>query len=166
MARSDEENLFIKEILDQHGEYISDLLSGTIESKNLIKTEELLSGIYYTVKKGIRDSWILSFSFPVYGRFIEISFHKSRTLKKWARFNSNRELFRARSREDIKPKKHKDTRWYTRNVYGSMNTLIGRIGSEFTEQERLRLRNIIQASIEKGTYSQVMGSSTTNTYVI
>lgn len=163
MARTDEEHLFLKEILDQHGEYISDLLYGTIESKNLIKTEELLSGIYYTVKRGMNDSWILSFSFPVYGRFIEIAFHKSRNSRKW-NANTNKTLWRARSRDDRK--KRKDTRWYSKNVYGSINTLISRVSTEFTESERLRLRKILEDAAIKGTYGEVLSSGKSKTYVI
>ena len=132
---------FIEEVLDQHGEYLADLLIDDIEQKNLVDSGKLIEGIDYRVKKyGIDPA--LVFSFPAYGRFIEINFHKkSQNENIWDSKQANRDILGLRSNR--KRQKKKDTRWYARNVYGSINRLLGVLGSEFTEHEKTRLQRIL-----------------------
>lgn len=137
------EQLFIREILDQHGEYLADLLTESIDEKNLIIEGELIDSIRYKVSmRG--NSPVLSFSFLSHGRFIEINYFKKKSENTKRRFdtNTNRDIWNIREKQS--KKKNKDTRWYTRNVYGSQNRLIGMLGSEFTKQEIARLKNIIE----------------------
>ena len=132
---------FIEEVLDQHGEYLADLLIDDIQDKKLIDKENLMSGIDYRVSKYGIDP-VLLFSFPAYGRFIEINFHKkSQNENIWDSKQANRDILGLRSNR--KRKKKKDTRWYARNVYGSINRLLGVLGSEFTEHEKARLQRIL-----------------------
>lgn len=144
----DIEQLFIREILDQHGEYLFDLLTGQIEDKNLIKEGELLDSLRYQVRME-GDSPVLSISFYSYGRVIEINYYKkSSNTRKWQAVNTNKLLWGVR--ENSKLKKKKDTAWYTRSVYGSLNRLIGRLSTEFTEQEIARLKNILSLQQQQG----------------
>ncbi len=132
---------FIEEVLDQHGEYLADLLIDDIEQKNLVDSGKLIEGIDYRVSKYGIDP-VLLFSFPAYGRFIEINFHKkSQNENIWDSKQANRDILGLRSNR--KRKKKKDTRWYARNVYGSINRLLGVLGSEFTEHEKARLQRIL-----------------------
>ncbi len=48
---SEVEKLFVMEVLDTHGEYIMDLLSGSIEDLNLRITDELLNSLNYKVEQ-------------------------------------------------------------------------------------------------------------------
>jgi hypothetical protein len=161
---NDVEQLFIKEILDQHGEFLTDLFVDSIQSKKLEDTGTLLNAISYKVEKR-GNNFVLNFQFPDYGRFVEIRFHKSKNTQKLLQLNTNRKLWNIRGKDKPK-KKSKDARWYTKNVYGSQNKLISRLGTEFTEQEITRLKNIIAESQRKGTYASLLAGSNTNTKAI
>lgn len=144
---SELELAFIGDQLDQHGEFMRDLMIDTIEEKNLKVTEELLSSIRWEVGSyGINP--YLRFYFPDYGRFIEIRYHKKRSenTSAWNQMNeeANRAVFGMRSRKR-KTKKKKDTRWYARNVYGSINRLISILSNEFTDFEKERMRKVIES---------------------
>jgi len=144
---SDLELLFIAETLDQHGEYLSDLFTESIEQKNLISDEDsqhLIDSISFKTQYGNNPK--LSFSFPDHGRFIEIRYHKKSTnTELWSQDATNKALWgRHTSGKAKAKKKKKDTRWYARNLYGSMNRLIGILMYELTDQERNRLKSIIE----------------------
>jgi hypothetical protein len=145
---SELELLFIAEVLDQHGEFLTDLLVEEIESKSLISDEDrehLLENISYnTSKYGINP--VLVISFPAYGRFIEINYHKrSKNTGILDQESANRALWGRQNKQQAKrDKKKKDTRWYSKNVYGSLNRLIGILMYEFSEEERARLTNLLE----------------------
>jgi hypothetical protein len=154
------ELLFIREILDQHGEYLVDLLVENIESKGLIKEGNLLESLNYKViMQG--NNPVLQFSFYSYGRAIEIQyFKKSTNTRRWQQVNTNQLIWGMRKNQARKKKK--DTTWYSKTVYGSINRLIGRLGSEFTENEIQRLKGIIEEQKKRG-YSS---SSNPTTYAV
>ena len=147
---NDIELLFIEEVLDQHGEYLFDLFQDTIDSKALKETENLADSIQFKVTQDSRGPK-LSFTFPSYGRFIEINFHKRRQ-------NSSIFGIERSNSQHLKKKKKKDTDWYTRNVYGSLNRLIGILMYELSDSERLRLKNLLEngflSSNQKSFYAQ------------
>ena len=72
---NDSELLFVEETLDQHGEFLCDLLTESIEKKHLIKSEDLLNSINYKVTHYGIDP-VLVVDFFTYGRFIELNYFK------------------------------------------------------------------------------------------
>lgn len=136
---------FILEILDQHGEYLSDLLVESISRKTLIDQGVLVDDIHFRVAKYGQNP-VLQFSFLDYGRFIEIRYHsKSRNTTLWR--DSHREARKAILGRQVVSRnfrRKKDTRWYAKNVYGSVNRLIGKLMYEFTEEEKQRLHQILE----------------------
>ncbi len=136
---SDIELLYLSEVLDTHGEYLTDLLRDKLETKRIYQKGELLNSIDYSTTKEMNNP-VLRVNFFGYGRAIEIAFHKQRN-------NSSIDFKRRAVGKEIwgqKQKvKKKNTRWYARTVWGSLNRLIMRISSEFTEQEQERLKNIL-----------------------
>ena len=136
---NDLELLFIEEVLDQHGEYLTDLLTEDIERKRLRDTDDLISSISSrTSKYGIDP--VLLINFISYGRAIEIRWHKkSDNTKNWTT-DTNRQVWGIGANRKAKKK---DTRWYARNVYGSQNRLISILSNEFTEEEKARLKGIL-----------------------
>jgi hypothetical protein len=118
--------LFIQDLLEQHGEFLTNLLREVIDSKKLKVTEDLRASLAYSVDKGALGPK-LNLSFLGYGRAIEIAYHKrSQNTQQWASkavwgTNQNR------------PRKRKNTRWYSRNVYGSLNRLIGMVMYELDD---------------------------------
>ena len=139
---SEEELLWIRDVLDQHGEYLADLLHDAIDSKRLKKTTDLEGSIdYRVVNYGINPA--LQVGFLEYGRLTEIAFHKkSRNTQSFLSGAVNALLIRERSQ---KLKKRKDTRWYAKNAYGSLNRLIGNLMNDFSLEERNRIKGILEA---------------------
>jgi len=137
---SDIELLFIEEVLDQHGEYIVDLLHDDISAKKLRIEDNLLDSLEYRTRKSGNNP-MLEISFFGYGRAIEIRWHKrSQNTKKWAKTNTNQTIWNAKS----KNRSWKNTRWYSKNVYGSLNRLIAVLSNEYTQKEQTRLKQILQ----------------------
>lgn len=143
---SELELAFIDDQLDQHGEYLRDLMIQAIEARNLIKTGFLSDeGITWRVGRyGINPH--LEVSFPDYGRYLDISAYKKRSsnTEAWTKLNedANRAILGKRGKRKI-TRKRKDTRFYASTVYGAMNTLIGKIMYEFTDAELERMKQVI-----------------------
>lgn len=135
---NDIEDLFVREILDTHGEYIVDLLQESIEEKKLRITDELLESLDYKVVKREGD-YVLQISFLSYGRAVEIQYFKSKRIRRENRENNKS--------TDFRRAKKKDTRFYAKNVYGSINRLLGRMSSEYSDQEIARLKGILENRI-------------------
>jgi hypothetical protein len=139
---NDLEILYIKEILDDHGDYIADLLSEAIEEKDLIKQGDLIDSISAKVSNYGIDP-VLLLNFISYGRAIEIAWHKHRqNTSIWAKPNTNTMLWGLR--ENRKRTQRKDTRWYSKIVYGSINRLLSRLATEYSDQEIARLKHILE----------------------
>ena len=133
------ELLFIQEELDQHGEFVTDLLRDEIERKRLRDTDKLLDSIDYKVTSYGIDP-VLQISFFSYGRAIEIRWHKrSSNTKKWVT-DTNKEVWGINNRRKTR---RKNTTWYARTVYGSVNRLISRLSYGFSDEEKLRLKSIL-----------------------
>lgn len=136
---SDIELLFIEEVLDQHGEYLADLLRDDIAAKRLRITDDLIDSIDYRTHGGKAPK--LEISFFSYGRAMEINWHKrSQNTKKWAETNTNQSIWKVKSNS----RKWKNTRWYSKIAYGTLNRLIGILSFEYTEAEQARLKGILQ----------------------
>lgn len=141
---------FTREVLNNHGDYVMDILKDSISDLSLIDQGNLLGSISFKVKR-IGADFAIEFSFTGYGRAIEIAFHRR---KKTNTRDVIKQLYGVKSREDVKAEQsirsRKDTRWYSRNVYGTINTLIGRYMYGFTEQEIERLKSIITTAATSG----------------
>jgi hypothetical protein len=143
------ENLFIQEELDQHGEFLMDLLVEAIQEKKLLDTSALVKSMYYKINKK-EGANSLSMNFYGYGRAIEIRYHTSKNSRKLLKPNTNHLLWNARGQQPPKPQWAKDARWYSKNLYGSLNRLYGRIAWGLGDQEKERLAGIIRAAADRG----------------
>lgn len=130
------EKLFVMEVLDTHGEYVVDLLQESIEKLDIRVTDDLLESLNYKVEQRGTD-FVLIISFLSYGRAVEIQFFKSKRLRREAKANRN-------DIKNLRRAKKKDTRFYAKNVYGSINRLLGRMSSEYGDAEIARLKGILE----------------------
>lgn len=147
-GRFDEIELaFIRDELDIHGEYVLDILHEALEAREMIDSGDLDESM--TAKVGPdRENPTLSISFLSYGRASEIRWHRSKNRSVIQEMSANRRNYLAKERK----RKIKDTRWYAKNVYGSLNRLIGILMYELTDQERERIKGILkQQQIRKNT---------------
>lgn len=142
ISQKDIEFLFQEEVLDEHGEFLMDLLLETLEKKNIRESDELMESIDYRIFKEGQDRG-LRFKFNVYGRFIEIRKHKKKNV---IQPNTNSLIW---GMKENRPKKHKDTDWYSANAYGSLNRLYSILSNELTKEEVARLKGILQNRINK-----------------
>lgn len=143
-ATKDIELLWQEEVLDQHGEFLLDLLQDTISEKNIRVTDDLLESLNYRIFTEGNDRG-LRINFLTYGRFIEIRKHKKRNRMDT---NTNVLLWNAKD-NSMKARKMKDVDWYSRNAYGSINRLIAIVMNELTDDEINRLKGIIQNRIQQ-----------------
>lgn len=148
---NDEELLFIQETLDLHGEAVADLLMDAIEAKQLIKEGNLLECIEYRVTyEGHNPK--LSIKFPDYGRFIEINYHKKSTNSTmWNDLAAERNnaVLGGRNKKKL-GKKKKDTRFYAKTAYGTLNELIGKIMYGYSDIELARVKEMIKNGSRPG----------------
>ena len=136
------ELLFIERNLELHGEHLCDLLREQIENKELIKSQDLLDSIDFSVSKyGINP--VLLISFISYGRAIEIAWHKkSQNTSLFSKPNTNVMLWGMR--ENRKRTRKKDTRWYAKTAYGTINHLLSALATDFSEEEKNHLKQILE----------------------
>ncbi len=110
------EKQFIHQELQQHAQYLSKLLAKDITKRKLIESGHL-SGEFVCQQQFIVADTSLTLKFPNYGRFIEIAYHKKRRIK------TQKDISNPFKRKT----KKKNTRWYTHNVFGAQNRLMGRL---------------------------------------
>ncbi len=159
----DTKQLFIKEILEEHGQFLHGLFVDSLKEKSIEDTGTLMNSISYKIKRR-GNNFVLNFTFPGYGRALEIKYYKSKNSQKIPTINTNRLLWNIRSKNDmdsakIQRKKNnakRDLRWYSKNLYGSQNRLIGHLGSGYIEDEIKRLKGLLEEAKANGTYSQIL----------
>ena len=133
--------LFIERALELHGERLCDALHDQISRKKLIKSSDLLGSIKFSVSKYGIDP-VLLISFISYGRAIEIAWHKkSRNTRLFEKPNTNVMLWGVHTNR--KAARKKDTKWYAKTAYGSINRLISVLASDFSEEEIKHLKQIL-----------------------
>lgn len=139
-TREDIAFLFQEEVLQQHGDYLIKILQETLEEKKIHFEGNLHDVLNYeTFKDGVSRG--LRLSFFDYGRFIEIRKHKRKSKMD---VNTNQLIWGIKDNT----MRNKNTDWYSRNVYGSLNRLIGILMYEFTDYELERLKKTITNKIE------------------
>jgi hypothetical protein len=142
MASDNIEMLYLKERLYEHGDYLVDLLIQTLEKKRIKFSGDLAESIDRKVSVDGRGRPVLSISFLSYGRAIEIRWYKSRNgVKHETEVRQN--LWK------LQGKKKKNAQWYTRTVMGSINRLMASIANDFSDEERARLKRILETPLEQ-----------------
>jgi len=149
---SDIEHNFIKWQLQNHGKYVLKIIRESIEELDLKDTGDLYSSLNYNVRANeSRSEYVLEISFLGYGRAIEIQYFKSGRLRRELRADGRQPKYQRRDTrtkgqqsKDMRRAKRKDTRFYSKNVYGSINRLIGRLGSEYTEEIKNDIKNYLE----------------------
>ena len=147
---NDIEQLFLIDILQDHGQFLHGLFVDALESKSIKDTGTLLSSITYKVERR-GNNFVLSFTFPGYGRALEIRYYKSKNSQLVNTIKSNRSILTKKAKN-----KKRDYRWYSRNLYGSQNRLTGRASYRLVEEEILRLKHILTEAKLDGTYSKIL----------
>lgn len=146
---------FIEQTLQSWGARLQSALVKEISNKDLVSktgSKHLRDSISYDVTRTGINGYHLQLYFPDYGRFIEIKYHTGTTRNSKLAFKKtnhklftskiNRELFTSKINHiaESAGRKRKDTRWYSKTTYGSVNSLIGQLLYGLTDmvQETLK----------------------------
>lgn len=137
----DAKNLWIRELMDQHGEWLCDRFRDALERNKNVDTGNLMDSIAYdTTFDGSAFGYTtLRVKFMDYGRMFEIAGYQKNKKSKFGA-NTNRDIWGIKENRE---KKRKNTRWYAVNMYSGLSALIQRIAAGMTESERSRILGIL-----------------------
>lgn len=128
--------LFIREELSQHGEWLIDRFVDALERGGHVLSGDLIDSFDYGITSTGTDGGVeMTISFLTYGRLTEIM---ARRRKRNRTADSNRS--QAFSSRNHRPKK---VEWYNRNRYAGYGRLIRRIAAGMSQQELQRIRGIL-----------------------
>ncbi len=140
---------FVARELERHGGYLTDLFEADIKRRNLISnpaTEKdektkLINHIRSNPFTVDASNQKLKMDFPDYGRFIEIRYHRKKRAYKILGEEARRDVWKIRG---LNGKRGKFAKWYAHNVYGALNTLIGRISWGYVEEIAAELKEALE----------------------
>jgi hypothetical protein len=140
------ERRYIEQQLDRHGEHLNDLFIQAIVDKDLINSGDLLD-YFDSASKWKVTTWngmqTLQFEFPNYGRFVEIQANKVKRGLRTEKVDTNALIWGVKKQAE-KKKKGKNAQWYTKNVYGAQNLLIGRLMYGLSDIEREKIVAVLK----------------------
>lgn len=130
-----EVDLFIREELSQHGEWLVDRFAEAIEKNKNVDTGQLLDSLNYETGTDHQGNFTLSVSFMTYGRAMEIM---GRRRKQHLKEQQNHSVWATKNH---KPKK---VQWYNKNRYAGYGRLIRRLSAGMSDAELQRIRGILE----------------------
>jgi len=136
----DAKNLWIQEMMDQHGEWLCDRFRDALERNKNVDTGNLMESIAYETKLTAFGYTTLRVKFFDYGRAFEIAGYQKNKKSKFG-VNTNRDIWGIK--ENREKKRSKNTRWYSVNMYAGLSSLVARIAAGMTEAERTRILGIL-----------------------
>lgn len=129
-------DLFLREELWQHGDWLIDRFTDVLEKNRNIDSGQLLESFSCDVGKGPDGSQSLTVSFMTYGRAMEIAGRKRKQQAAWAKKNGD-----VWGKKNHRPKK---VQWYNKNRYAGYGRLIRRLTAGMSDAELQRIRGILQ----------------------
>ena len=130
-------DLWIREELSQHGEWLVDRFVEALERNRNVDTGALVDSMDYRTTTGPGGSAQLDVTFNLYGRLAEV---RSRRLRKQA---TNSEVW---AQKNHRPKK---VEWYNRNRYAGYGRLIRRLTAGMSDAELQRIRGILEEARQR-----------------
>lgn len=126
--------LFVREELSQHGEWLVDRFTEALEKGGHVVSGDLLDSFdYSTGSEG--GAQTLSVTFLTYGRVMEATARKRKRQSAWSRKNGE-----AWAKKNHRPKK---VQWYNKNRYAGYGRLIRRLTAGMSDDELKRIRGIL-----------------------
>lgn len=131
-------DLWIREVLWQHGEWLVDRFIEALERGHNIDTGNLVDSFDYRVSAGSPGgAQVLDVTFPLYGRLAEV---RSRRASRSGRFPRSGNS-QAWAKKNHRPKR---VQWYNKNRYAGYGRLIRRLTAGMSEAELKRIRGILE----------------------
>ena len=127
-------DLWLREELSQHGEWLVDRFVEALEKGGHVVSGDLLDSFDYQTGQGYDGSQSLTVSFLTYGRLAEVA---SRRRRKSMKKQQNHDVW---GKKNHKPKK---VQWYNKNRYAGYGRLIRRLTAGMSDHELQRIRGIL-----------------------
>jgi len=128
-------DLFVREELSQHGEWLIDRFVEALEKGGHVVSGDLIDSFdYQTGSEG--GAQTLTVSFLTYGRAMEVMARRRK--QAWAKKNG--EVW---GKKNHRPKK---VQWYNKNRYAGYGRLIRRLTAGMSDHELQRIRGILQSA--------------------
>jgi len=137
-------DLWVREELSQHGEWLVDRFIEAIERGGNVDTGALVESFDYSTSSS-QGSQTLTVSFNLYGRLAEVRSRRTRsaTTPGESSLGKNRSAW---ARKNHHPKR---VQWYNRNRYAGYSRLIRRLTAGMSDAELTRIRSILlQAKVD------------------
>lgn len=133
-------DLWVREELDQHGEWLVDRFIEALERGKNVVSGDLIDSFDYRTGQGYDGSQTLTVSFLTYGRLAEVA---SRRRRKSTKDQQNHDVW---GKKNHKPKK---VQWYNKNRYAGYGRLIRRLTAGMSDHELQRIRGILTEAKQK-----------------
>lgn len=127
-------DLFVREELSQHGEWLVDRFAEALEKNRNVDSGQLLESLNYETSTGHDGSAQLTVSFMTYGRMMEVM---GRRRKQHLKEQQNHGVWAKKNRPA------KKVEWYNRNRYAGYGRLIRRLAAGMSDAELQRIRGIL-----------------------
>ena len=128
-------DLWVREELSQHGEWLIDRFVEALERGKNVVSGDLLDSFDYKTGQGADGSQQLTVSFLTYGRLAEVASRRRKQQTALAKKNGD-----VWGKKNHKPKK---VQWYNRNRYAGYGRLIRRLTAGMSDAELQRIRGIL-----------------------
>lgn len=130
-------DLFVREELSQHGEWLVDRFIEALEKGGHVLSGDLIDSFdYRTGSEG--GAQTLTVSFLTYGRMMEVAARKRKQRQAFAKTNGD-----VWAKKNHRPKK---VQWYNKNRYAGYGRLIRRLSAGMSDAELARIRGILQSA--------------------
>lgn len=128
----------MKDTLQDHASYMVNLFRKDLKRKKLKDSGKLSGSFSYSIITGAVPRIMMSFF--GYGRVWDI-WHYTR--RKNSTDSVRNDVWGTKDRK----KRRRRTNWYARNLYGSANQLIATLSTEYKNEEKERLKKIIDKQV-------------------
>jgi len=143
-ASYQEIDLWVREELSQHGEWLVDRFIEALERGRNVDTGALIDSFDYATGSE-QGAQTLTVSFLTYGRLAEVRSRHSRTVPDASPSGKNRSVW---ARKNHRPKR---VQWYNKNRYAGYGRLIRRLTAGMSDAELKRIRGILEEAKKKLT---------------
>lgn len=138
-ASDDVKLVFIREALEEHGQWLRDLLAEEVEKKRLVQSGELAASVA-TAPVGDDRAPGVGFAFATHGRFVDINAYKVNRHKVDAK-----EIAWGMKANKVNRKGAK-VKWYAKNQYQGYYKLVSKIMYGLSEHEIERIKKTLQGN--------------------
>ena len=131
-------NEFVRQTLQEHGQWLSKRFVANLERNQNIKSSHLKSEMAaFTLLKEGEHGMEVKYNVPLYGRLFEIRGRQAKKNRAAMRREAkqNGETLSSRANRKLKP-----TAWYAKTMYSGLGRLVAILSAGFSEEQMERIK--------------------------